>query len=37
VRSQVRDAFGFFRASRTRRPVKTADESFQNRRLQQNS
>jgi acetyl-CoA carboxylase carboxyl transferase subunit beta len=37
VRSQVRDAFGFLRASRTRRPVKTADESFQNRRLQQNS
>lgn len=39
VRAQVRDAFGFLvpHASRTRRPIKTADESFQNRRLQQNS
>jgi acyl-CoA carboxylase subunit beta len=37
VRTQVRDAFGFLRASRARRPVKTADESFQNRRLQQKS
>lgn len=39
VRAQVRDAFGFLmpRASRTRRPLKTPDESFQNRRLQQNS
>ena len=39
VRAQVRDAFDFLmpRASRTRRPIKTADESFQNRRLRQNS
>ncbi len=39
VRAQVRDAFGFFmpRASRSRRPIRTPDESFQNRRLQQNS
>ncbi len=39
VRAQVRDAFGFLmpRASRTRRPVKPPDESFQNRRLQKNS
>jgi acetyl-CoA carboxylase carboxyl transferase alpha subunit len=37
VRSQVRDALGFFtqRSSRTRRPITTPDESFTNRRLQQ--
>jgi acetyl-CoA carboxylase carboxyl transferase beta subunit/acetyl-CoA carboxylase carboxyl transferase alpha subunit len=39
VRTQVRDAFGFFmpRTGRTRRPIKSPDESFQNRRLQQTS
>ena len=37
VRSQVRDAFDFFRSSKTRRPIATADQSFQNRRLRQNS
>lgn len=39
VRAQVRDALGFLmpRASRTRRPISTPDESFPNRRLQQNS
>jgi acetyl-CoA carboxylase carboxyl transferase alpha subunit/acetyl-CoA carboxylase carboxyl transferase beta subunit len=36
VRTQVRDAFGFLmpRTSRTRRQIKSPDESFQNRRLQ---
>ncbi len=39
VRAQFRDALGFLmtRATRTRRPLNTPDDSFQNRRLQQNS
>ena len=39
VRAQVRDALGFLmpRTHRNHRPIKAADESFQNRRLQHNS